>query len=133
MKKTAARGFTLIELMVTVVVIGIIAAIAYPAYTSSVTKSHRASAKAQMAEVAQRQQQYYSERQGAATYTATLTDLNFPAGTLYSESKGHTITVAAGSDGIATSYVITATPVKTDSQCGNLTLNHLGVYSPAGC
>ena len=133
MKRDAQAGFTLIELMIAVVVIGIISAIAYPAYVDSVSKSKRASAKAQMAEVAQRLQQYYSEKQGAATYTTTLTDLNYPAGTLYSEAKGHTISIAAGSDGIATSYTITATPVATDAKCGNLTLNHLGVYSPANC
>ena len=133
MQSTHSRGFTLIEMLVAMLVIGIIASIAYPSYVESVAKSKRASAKAQMADVAQRLQQYYSERQGAATYTTSLTELNYPAGALYSDAGGHTITIAAGADGIGTSYVITATPVKADATCGNLTLNHLGVYSPANC
>jgi type IV pilus assembly protein PilE len=133
MKRLTQAGFTLMELMVTLVVVGILASIAYPSYTDSVRKNNRASAKAEMAEVAQRLQQFYSEGAGAATYTTTLTDLGYPAGTLYSPSKGHTITVAAGAAGIKSSYTITATPVATDSACGNLTLNHLGVYSPSGC
>lgn len=133
MKRLGCKGFTLIEMLVTMVIIGIIAAVAIPNYTESVRKSKRASAKAEMAEVAQRLQQYYSEAQGAATYTTTLTNLGYPAGTLYSQAKGHTITIAAGASGIGSSYTITATPVSTDSTCGNLTLNHLGVYAPSGC
>lgn len=128
-----ARGFTLVELMVVAIVISILASIAYPSYAESVLRSKRASAKARMTEVAQRLQQYYSERSGSASYTTTLTELQYPAGALYSEAQGHTISVAAGAAGIATTYTITATPVKTDARCGNLTLDHLGKMLPADC
>lgn len=128
-----ARGFTLIELMITVVIIAILASVAYPSYTESVRKSKRASAKARMSEVAGRLQQFYSEGAGAATYTIVLTDLGYPAGALLSEAKGHTVTVAAGAAGIGTSYLITGTPVATDPTCGNLTLDHLGTFLPANC
>ena len=128
-----ARGFTLIELMVAVVIVSILAAVAYPSYLESVRKSKRASAKARMSEVAGRLQQYYSEAGGGATYTITLTDLQYPAATLYSETRGHTVAVAAGAAGIASSYLITATPVMTDPTCGNLTLDHLGTFLPANC
>jgi type IV pilus assembly protein PilE len=133
MKQFRACGFTLIEMMVTVAIIALVAAIAYPNYTDSVRKNKRASAKAEMAEVALRLQQYYSEKQGAATYTTVLTELNYPAGALYSQAKGHVITIAAGSTGIASSYTIRATPLSTDQACGTLTLNHLGAYAPDGC
>ena len=128
-----ARGFTLIELLVTVVIIAILARVAYPSYTESVRKGKRASAKARMSEVAGRLQQFYSEGAGTATYTIVLTDLGYPAGALYSEAKGHTVTVAAGAAGIGTSYLITGTPVVTDPTCGNLTLDHLGTFLPANC
>lgn len=127
------RGVTLVELMIVVAVISILAAIAYPAYSENVLKGKRGSAKARMTEVAQRLQVYYSEHGSSATYTTTLTDLNYPAGTLQSEAKAHNITVVAGPDGIATSYKVTATPVATDARCGNLTLDHLGVMLPADC
>lgn len=133
MKQRMQAGFTLMELMIAVVVIGILASIAYPNYVDSVRKKNRASAKAEMAEVAQRLQQFYSEGAGAATYTTKLTDLGYPSGTVYSPSKGHTLSVAAGAAGIESSYTITAKPVATDKECGDLTLNHLGVYSPSGC
>ena len=128
-----ARGFTLIELMVVVVVIAILSAIVYPSYAESVRRSKRVSAQARMTEVAQRLQQYYSERQGSASYTTSLTELQYPAATLYSEAQAHTIAVSAGPAGIATTYLITATPVKNDPTCGNLTLDHLGTMLPAGC
>ncbi len=132
-RMNSQRGFTLIELMVAVVIVSILAAVAYPSYLESVRKSKRASAKARMSEVAGREQQFYSEAGGAATYTTTLTALQYPAGDLYSETRGHIITVAAGAAGIGTSFLITATPVETDPVCGNLTLDHLGTFLPANC
>lgn len=128
-----ARGFTLIELLITLVIVAVLAAVAFPSYEESVRKSKRASAKAKMSEVAGRLQQFYSEAAGGATYTTTLTDLQYSAGALYSEARGHTVAVAAGAAGIASSYLITATPVATDPVCGNLTLDHLGTFLPANC
>ena len=127
-----ARGFTLIELMVTVAVVAIISAVAYPSYVDSVRKSKRASAKAKMTEVAGRLEQFRSEGAGAAIYTTSLTDLQYPA-TLMSDNGGHALTVTAGPAGIAESYIITAVPGQADAACPTLTLNQLGVFLPAGC
>lgn len=126
------RGFTLIELMVAVAVVGIISAVAYPSYVDSVRKSKRASAKAKMTEVAGRLEQFRSEGAGAATYTSALADLQYPA-TLPSDNGGHTLTVGPGPAGIAESYIITAVPLQTDPACPQLTLNQLGVFLPTGC
>jgi type IV pilus assembly protein PilE len=134
MNKTIKRGFTLIEVLVVVAIIGILASVAYPSYVDSVRKSNRASAKARMTDVAQREGVFYSEQTGGATYTTDLSKLNFPAGTLLSESKAHSVTVAAGTAGIATSYTITATAVGSETTaCRTLTLDHLGTFGPAGC
>lgn len=128
-------GFTLIELMVAVAVVGILAAIAYPSYSSSVMKSRRTDAKAKLLEVAQRQERFYTERN---TYTTTLADLGYPSGTLKSDNGHYTITAAAsGGAGntIANSYTLTATPTgsqASDTKCGNFTLTHTNVKSVSG-
>lgn len=66
------RGFSLIELMVVVVIAGILAAVAYPAYTSHVQRGRRADAMAVLTAVVQAQERY---RANNATYAATASAL----------------------------------------------------------
>jgi len=74
--RTRARGFTLIELMITVAVVAILAAIAYPSYLEQVRKSRRAEAKAALLGCAQRLERRFSERSTYdATFGTTATDL----------------------------------------------------------
>ena len=73
MAKSRIRGFTLIEMMIVVVVVGILAAIALPAYQEQVRKSRRATAEAHLMDVAARQQQFLLDNRRYATDLATLT------------------------------------------------------------
>jgi len=63
----AARGFTLIELMIVVVIISILTAVAYPAYIDYVTRGYRSEGQQWLQDFAQRQEQYFLDRRGYAT------------------------------------------------------------------
>ena len=81
-----SRGFSLIELMIAVVIVGAIAAFAIPAYQDSVRKSKRADAKTALSDAAARMEQFYLDRK---TYTDDMTDLNYvdmPGGSITTNS-----------------------------------------------
>ena len=68
------KGFTLIELMIVVAVVGVIAALAYPSYVDSVRKGKRSDAQSALMEVAQKEETYYARN---ATYTADMRLLGY--------------------------------------------------------
>lgn len=123
----AARGFTLIELMIAVAVVGILAAIAYPAYTSNIVKSNRASAQAVLMEIAQKQSQYVVDNRAFASDLTTL-GVTVPD----KVANLYTISVAAPST-TPPSFTVTATPVsgKRQADDGTLTINSAGAKTPS--
>src|SRR5690606_16242997 len=86
------RGFTMIELMIVVVIVGILAAIAYPSYRSYVLRANRAEARALLLDIAAREERFFSNNN---TYTADLTQLGFPAaGAVESEHGVYSVSAA---------------------------------------
>ena len=119
MKDTATKytkGFTLIELMIVVALIGILSAIALPQYSKYILKGNRAAAQAFMLDVANREKQYLLD---ARVYTDSLTTLAVT--TPADVAKNYTVTIVIGT-GVFPTFTVTATPKPGTQQAGDGTL-----------
>ncbi len=132
MRKTQ-RGFTLIELMIVVAIIGILAAIAVPQYSDYVTRSRRADGQSTLLQVAQELERCYTQ---FSAYNNTNCAVVGTGGVSETSPEGYYVIAAAGSALSASAFTLTATPqgaqATNDSDCTTLTLTHLGGQGATG-
>lgn len=138
-RRVAARGVTLIELMIAVAVVAILASIAYPAYQDQVRKSRRSAAQAVMMEVAQKQMQIFLDRRSyaAATNTAAIqgAPLRVAVDSAVSSYYDLSVTVTTPSNAPPT-FTVTAAPkgAQASDKCGTMTIDQVNAKTPAtGC
>jgi len=133
MKTRKSNGFTLIEVMITVAIVAILAAIGYPAYQDQLIKSRRADAMIALGHAAQMQERWFTQN---GTYT-TIGNI----GGSTSDDGYYAISVTLPTGGGCSSganrycYTLTATPQapqNADTDCANFTLDNTGAKGISG-
>ena len=124
-KRARVFGFTLIELMIVVVVIGILAAIAFPTYRDQVRKTRRTEAKAALQEAMNRQERLYTTTN---RYTDDVTDLGYANDPFITDDGWYSVSAAQCGAGLADCVTLTAAARldQGNDQCGDFTLDSRG-------
>lgn len=136
--KKSFRGFTLPEVLIVLIIIGVLVAIAYPSYLEQILKSKRTVAKSALLDIANREEQYFFSNRA---YTNNLTNFGFNNPTYFSEEHATTttsgkavyqVTAAITGCGTAPCFILTATPKnnQVDDACGTFTLRSDNAKQP---
>jgi type IV pilus assembly protein PilE len=133
LQRPAHSGFSLIELLLVVVIIGILAAVALPSYRSNVLAAGRAEGKSLLLQVASQQQQFFSVNNSYSINAGPLSTP--PVEVLISSGKLYQVSVSSCPEGeITYCFLATATPLgrQNEDACRNMSLTHTGLKGASG-
>ncbi len=126
------HGFSMIELIIVIAIIGILSAIAIPSYTAYMQKTRRIDATTFLQETAGEQYRFFTENN---RYATEMQELGYGAAATFPSKEGlYTVSIA---NPTPTSYVLTAAPVTGgaqagDAECGSITLSSTGLKGATG-
>jgi len=123
-------GFTLVELLITVAIIGILAGVAYPSYVDYVLRSSRSEGQRELMRYANIQEQVFVDTR---SYAETMKGLGESTDKIYTASKNYRIMVSAQTTTSFTLKAVAKNNQVNDSGCTSLKVNELGVKTPTDC
>jgi len=128
MQNIKHHGFTLLELLITITIIGVIAGIAYPRYNYHIAKTRRMQAEVALGDIAARLEQFYSISNSYQHATLDVLQVN-----KYAADNCYMLNIDAATD---QEYRISAAPLNSqatiDHACGTLTLDQMGEKGISG-
>tara|TARA_R110002050_G_scaffold12166_5_gene40235 strand:+ start:3194 stop:3640 length:447 start_codon:yes stop_codon:yes gene_type:complete len=130
--KNKVSGFTLIEVMITVAIVGILASVAYPSYVDFVTRSNRAEALQELTRFANLQEQYFIDHRA---YSSSMEDLGIGSAKNYKlPSKNYRIVPSIPSAGtFRLRAKALGVQLTNDPDCKTIDITDTGKKTPAKC
>jgi len=122
-RQSHQRGFTLMEIMIVVAIIGLLAGLAFPSYMDYLRKSRRSDARSLLMQIVSKEEQYFMDNR---TYTNDFQNLGYPnSASVTSENNFYTVTFATFGN---YAYKLTATPINQQASdtCTTLTIDNNG-------
>ncbi len=122
-----SSGFSLIELLIVLVIIGILVRISYPVYTQHVQKTHRSQAQVALLDLASAMERYYAVHHSYRNATLTVLEINE-----YIDTSYYQLVITQATDN---TYLLQAVPLNSqiqDNACGTLSLDQQGRKSISG-